>query len=397
MRVPAGRAPPADSVKVRVAERKVPRVTKAGATTGDDRREWTVARCRPMLRHEIRVCLLPVPAPWRFEVIPGSVGAAAVSSGRHGSPPRVSIILVSDYARGGRTWADRIAAVQAFLADALLDPGGPFEIIVMEPLPASGIAPAVPPALAALAPRVRVIFDRSHRSSVLKDAGLEHCRGELIAVVEADCVAEPGWLRRLVAAMDADPALDVANGRTTYGMHSAMRRVATLLDRGYLERRQDGRHVHVSNNGALYRRSVLERYPYPDEASPFVSAELRNIRMRAGGVKIGVEPTALMRHGYGGIPFMVDLRRNKGFQAARMIARRSPRHARRSAFRLALAAAKRGAREDLATILSLGRQFLRWTDWPLLVLVFLAARLPEFAGALSVHSPKRFAARTAYR
>jgi hypothetical protein len=89
--------------------------------------------------------------------------------------------------------------------------------------------------------------------------------------------------------MDADPDLDVVSGRTVYGMDSATLRVATLLDRGYIERRHGGRFTHVSNNGALYRRHVLERYPFPDEANPFVSAELRHVAMRSGNVKIGVE------------------------------------------------------------------------------------------------------------
>jgi hypothetical protein len=44
-----------------------------------------------------------------------------------------------------------------------------------------------------------------------------------------------------------------------------------------------------------------------------------------------------------------------------------------------------------------GKNYVRRIDWPLLAIMFLAVRLPEFLGALSVRRPERFAAMTKYR
>lgn len=308
--------------------------------------------------------------------------------------PRISVVIVSDYEPGEKTWADERAAVAAFLDD---EAGEAFEIIVMESLSGSGVAPVVPSDLAALAPRVKVCFEPTTRSSALKDAALKHCRGELIAVMEADCLPERGWLKTLAAALDRDQELDVVSGRTTYGLNTSPRRVATLLDRGYMECRYGGRYFHISNNGAMYRRAVLERYPYPDDANPFVSAQLRRRAMREGNVTVGVEIDARMRHGYGGIRFLADVRRNKGFQAARIELHLAPQGARRSKLLRAFRAVRHCAKADLATVWAVGRRFLRWYDWPLLAVMFVAVRVPEFFGALSADRPVRFAATTAYR
>ena len=301
--------------------------------------------------------------------------------------------MVSDFEPGEKTWSDEIAWVEIFLAEPVVEP---FEILIIEGLDAAGQAPAVPERLAALAPQVRVVFEATQRSSALKDAALAHCAGELIAVVEADSLPAPGWLGRLVERLDAEPSLDVVSGRTIYGEGGSFIRALNLLDRGFIEVPRKGEIIHAANNGAVYRRWVLEAYPYPDEPNPFVSGELRMNRMLADGVRFGLVPEALMQHAFGGLPFIWDVRRNKGLQAAKMLrGTQAPNSA--SKFRRAWAAVRRGMREDRATVEGVGATFLRWYDWPLMWLLFLLVRIPEFSGALAVDTPDAFAAGTDYR
>ena len=95
----------------------------------------------------------------------------------------------------------------------------------------------------------------SDESSQLKDAALAYCRHDLVAVVEADCLPRPGWLAALYESVEKDPQIDAVSGRTSYGEDTMMKRVMSLLDRGFIERRnRHGQVIHASNNGALYRR-----------------------------------------------------------------------------------------------------------------------------------------------
>lgn len=308
--------------------------------------------------------------------------------------PSVSVVIVSDYEAGDKDWADERKAVRAFIED---NPAVPFEIIVMESLPQSSDRPVIPADIAGLAPLVSVHFDTGQGSAALKDAALKHCSSDLVAVVEADSLPQPGWLARLLVRLQSDPSLDVVSGRTIYGTDRAMHRVMSLLDRGFIEPRRNDECHYVCNNGALYRRHVLEQYPYPDDPNPFVSAELRNTDMHRGRVRMGFEPNAVMRHAYGGISFLAEVRQNKGYQAARRILRKRPHAARQPTALVALRAVAKCWKADLKTVRTAGARYLRLADWPLLGIIFVAVRVPEFIGALSVHRPEAFADRTKYR
>jgi hypothetical protein len=309
----------------------------------------------------------------------------------------VSAIIVSDYEEGEKTWNDERTCIKALIHGS---PEINLQIVVMESLPDAGKLPEIPEDIVAMAPQVQVNFDLSQRSSTLKDAGVKYCKHELIAVIEADCEPDPGWLELLLHAMTADPTLDIVSGRTIYGTGSSLLRVLTLLDRGSIERQNQGQYERFANNGALFRKTVLEKHPYPDEENPFISSELRLIEMKNHGIRFTIEPEAILRHAYGGLPFIVDVKRNQGFQAARRILRldgiercKNLRHR----IRIAIRAVRNRCREDFLTIHRVGRKYLAWTDWPLLVVIFIAVRIPEFIGALSADQPQAFARSTAYR
>ncbi len=279
--------------------------------------------------------------------------------------PRISVIIVSDYAaKGVKDWSDELACAQAFAAQDIAEP---VDILVV----GGAAAAAEPPPL--LPADGRLLLLPHHRSTALRDAAVEATAGALVAVVEADCLPAPDWLRRLVAVLDRTPDCQAVSGRTIYREDSAFMRIATLLDRGFVERGSAGRTSHVSTNGALYRRDFLQRFPFPEEANPFVAGWQRNDAILRAGSHIEVEPAAVMRHAYSGFGFERDLRRNVGFRDARVWGRggglgnvlRVWRHRNRL------------EREDLKR---LGTQRLRRFDWPLVPPIMLLRRLLELPG-----------------
>jgi hypothetical protein len=239
----------------------------------------------------------------------------------------------------------------------------------------------VPSGIAQLAPRTTVHFAPHARSAELKDAALPLCTGALVAVVEADSVPAPDWLRLLVAVLDTAPDVDVVSGRTTYGQGSSLRRVLALLDRAWMDPGRPGPIEHISNNGALYRRELLARFPYPDEHSAFLSARLRNRAMFDAGARAYFESRAGMVHAFGGFRFAIDVRRNTGFADGRQYWAARGRHT--SVPRALQALLRRRFTAEWHDCLRVGRQYLRWYDWPLALLMLAALRLFELPGALA--------------
>lgn len=304
----------------------------------------------------------------------------------------VSLIIVSDYLT-----ADGDEELHRSLQAYAQDPSGiPSEIIIMLPRgQTSRIEASLADKSASACPSVIVATHDSEESSQLKDAALPYCRHELVAVVEADCMPRSGWLAALFEAIETRPEIDAVSGRTTYGEDSMMKRVMSLLDRGFIERRnRHGQVIHVSNNGALYRRAVLEHYRFEDSHGPFVSAHLRQQAMLKGSVIMEVAVQAVSVHAYEGLGFIWDVRRNKGYQYARM---QQLRNTRRSKFGYALRAVKTSFKENRQTAGAVGSQFCRRTDWPLFWAMMLFVRIPEFTGALAAGDPAAFKASTQYR
>lgn len=304
----------------------------------------------------------------------------------------VSLIIVSDYLT-----ADGDEELRRSLQAYAQDPAGiPQEIVIMLPRGHSSTIAADPIVREGNSSiSIVVATHDSDESSQLKDAGLAHCGLPLVAVVEADCLPLQGWLASLFKILVESPRVEAVSGRTAYGQDSMMKRVMSLLDRGFIEcRDKKGRILHVSNNGALYRRPLLERYRYPAGHGPFVSAHLRQHEMMRDRVVMEIAPEAVSIHAYEGLGFLWDVRRNKGFQFARMAGLEASN---RSRIDLALGAVATSFMENRHTVHAVGRQFCRWTDWPLLWAMMLLVRIPEFSGALAAGNAEKFAASTKYR
>jgi len=227
------------------------------------------------------------------------------------SPERfpITLIIVSDFEPGAKTWHDEDRALQCYLRDPN---GTPSEVIVAA---YAGYETTPRPDWSFYDVPVRTVFVNSERSATIKNAAVDHSCFALIALIEADCLAEPGWLSALYRAFQRNPEIDAVSGRTIYEPTSSLRRVASLYDRCFIEERNlDGSAKHVSNNGALSTAKFLQRFPFVDVENPFVSGEQRVRDASAQGACFEFTPDAIQYHAYGGWPFIRDVRRNKGHQ-----------------------------------------------------------------------------------
>lgn len=302
----------------------------------------------------------------------------------------ITLVIVSDFEPGPKTWADEVECLDRCLSDRA---GIPAEIVIAASAADRDSPPPDWPV------PLKLIFVDSTQSGAIKDGATAHASHDLLAVVEADCNAVPGWLDALYQAWRADPALDAVTGLTSYAPTSAMRRVAALYDRSYLlDRRKDGSAVHVSNNGALYREDLLERFPFGDGTSPFVTADRRLKAMRKERVRIGLAPEALQYHAYGGWAFIKDVRRNKGLQ--HMIMRMEKRPDERRALRdlgLILREIRSGLRTDFRHLRRHFSTFCKPRDLPLALIFPFIARTLELRGMQLAQEGHESVPETAYR
>ena len=299
-------------------------------------------------------------------------------------PSSLSVVVVSDYeASEEKTWKDERHILYALAAQ---DIGKPFPVILVEN---TSVQDSVPPELYKIVPQLKIIFADESQSARLKNEGVKHAHTAYVAVLEADCLPNQEWLRVLEEALLTHPDFSIAGGRTMYGDETMYKRCLTVLDRSFDNLGRAGQTPHVSNNGALYKSSVLKEFPYPQAATPFLSSRLRIKTMENHGHKFYFEPRAVMRHAIGGWDFIRDFRRNTGY--ADMM-----EHTRRESSQILKLLGRRFKRE-YADCFRLGPKYLRWYDWPLLILLLGVVSFLEIPGMLDALRGGKSIPQSAYR
>jgi len=283
--------------------------------------------------------------------------------------PSISVVVVSDHeSSGAKSWKHEKAMLAAL---GKQDIGESFDVLLI--LNAE-TGKSMPPSLAESFPGLTIVQSPERRSERLKNEGVRQSRTPLVAIVETDSLPRTDWLRRLADNLRERDEAAVASGCTVYGRESMYKRVLTLLDRGFDDLGRSGPTRFISNNGALYRREVLEQFPYPDAPTPFLSSRNRNREIEKAGHRFVLERAAIMQHAIGGWEFMRDHRRNGGYADLAATADHS----------YATIARRLGARlrDELADFRRVGPDYLKWYDWPLAVLLLIGVRFLELPGMI---------------
>jgi glycosyltransferase involved in cell wall biosynthesis len=156
-------------------------------------------------------------------------------------------------------------AIASLLHQSL--PHDEFEIIVVD----NHSGDETPDVVAALAresaARIVLIEERRQGLCHARNTGIERAAGEVVALMDDDAEASPGWLAALLAVLDREPEVCAVGGRIS-GIWEAPRPEwlpadmdpwLSLLDRGDVERDLDVNEFHYGCNLAL-RAAVFARF-----------------------------------------------------------------------------------------------------------------------------------------
>lgn len=180
-----------------------------------------------------------------------------------------------------------------------------FEILVVD----NGSRDGTAAMLAADFPEVRSLtFPENRGFAAAVNAGIRESQGEIIALMNNDIEADPGWLGALVGALDRRPEvgsvsskmLDAADPRRLDSAWDAMGLTAYNVGRGEVDgpRFSTGREaISACAGAAAYRRSLFEDVGYFDEDffAWFEDVEL-GIRGQLAGYRSWYEPTSVVFH-----------------------------------------------------------------------------------------------------
>jgi GT2 family glycosyltransferase len=144
-------------------------------------------------------------------------------------------------------------------------------------------------------PAVRIVIAPTANYFAAKNAGVEAATGAIVALVDADCVPQPGWLAALLRPFD-DPDVSVVAGQTRYDGPSLAARTFSVPDFATVLGTASGASGFNVNNVA-YRREVFLAEPLDARVRRNGGCYFQYHALRAGGARIVYAPDAVIRHG----------------------------------------------------------------------------------------------------
>jgi hypothetical protein len=241
-----------------------------------------------------------------FGAWPGLAVIALASQVSMNTRPSISVVIVSDYAAGGPVAARDIRAAVSALA--LQDIEEPVEYLFIE---SESLRDDLPPYLKQTLPSLEILFFPETDSYPLKNHGVNAASAEFVAILDADCIPGPTWLRRLLAVLRGNPGLGAVSGKTVYPGASFTANVCALLARSYLDPGHAGETKFIAINNCAFRKAAYLAHPLPTGIGTFSSRVQSELIIRDGWT-LWCDPEIVVIHDFEGLSMEADLRRNAG-------------------------------------------------------------------------------------
>jgi glycosyltransferase involved in cell wall biosynthesis len=148
--------------------------------------------------------------------------------------------------------------------------------------------------LAARFPFARFVEAPAPNYFAAKNAGVEAARGDVVALLDADCRPQPGWLGALLRRVE--DGVDVVAGQTRYEGTSASARTFSVPDFAHVLDSGAGASGFNINNVA-YRRATYLADPLDARIRRNGGCFFQYHALRRRGVRIAYEPGAVVVHG----------------------------------------------------------------------------------------------------
>jgi glycosyltransferase involved in cell wall biosynthesis len=202
--------------------------------------------------------------------------------------PTAGVSVVVPVRNGAATLAAALEAIGAEVA------GRPSEIIVVDDGSEDGSRDIVR-ALARELPILAVEGGGRGAASAI-NRGIVHARFTIVAQIDQDVVVEPGWLDRLLAALECDEVA-AAQGHYVAAPGASWCARAMGLDLAERYRRLEGRDLdHVCTGNTLYRRAALHQVGLLDEDLGYGYDNDLSYRLRRAGYRLALCRSARSVH-----------------------------------------------------------------------------------------------------
>jgi glycosyltransferase involved in cell wall biosynthesis len=165
-------------------------------------------------------------------------------------------------------------------------------------------------------PHVRVFEMRDATYYSMKSAGIELARGDIIAVLDSDCVPVPIWAERIARTIEGGG--DVASGKTRYVETAPFARTFNFFNFGYIQGDENGVANGFLPNNVAFRREVIGKHGFDGRLRRSGAAHLLGAKLAALGYRLVYDPEQRVSHNAYGLGEELRMRIKSGYDSVNL-------------------------------------------------------------------------------
>jgi glycosyltransferase involved in cell wall biosynthesis len=246
-----------------------------------------------------------------------------------------------------------------------------------------------------LDPSVTVVLAPEPTYYGMKRCGIQHARGDIIALLDSDTVPVDNWAAEIVSTIRL--GADVVAGKVRFPRDAPFSRTFAIFDYGHLRNDRDGQASCFNVSNCAIRADVAARHVFDDRLTRFGGGTLLGRQLSSMGYRIIYNPAVSVVHNDKGLKKHIGVRFRTGHEAVKLCRLDDARVLSESKFmKFGLTApfifAAQRAAYDCRTVVAARRDFdIAWYEVPYFISAAIVVRSMEAcAGVVSVLRPGYF-------
>ena len=150
----------------------------------------------------------------------------------------------------------------------------------------------------------------------MKNDGARIATGDIIVMLDSDCVPCPRWAESMVARLEN--GADAVGGKTRYEEGVLFSRTFNFFNFGYIQNDSRGIPCSFLPNNVAFRRDVFLKYFFDSRLRRSGAAHLLCQRLKAHGYRVVYEPNMLATHNNYGLAEEMRMRVKAGYDTVNL-------------------------------------------------------------------------------
>ncbi len=150
----------------------------------------------------------------------------------------------------------------------------------------------------------------------MKICGIKAAEGDIVALLDSDCLPGENWASEIVATMSA--GADIVAGKVRFPSGARFSRTFELFDYGHIRNGQDGEAEWFNVSNCAIRKDVIQKHPFDHRLRRSGGGTLLGCQLKSLGYKIVYNPRMRVVHNDPGLRTHILTRFRTGYEAVNL-------------------------------------------------------------------------------